>query len=76
MMIKADPKPNKKIEYYSIIAQLDKEYRVEVTKTTNGSTSYQVIGIEPKVEGDVYGLISDTIINYCQREGLGIIENK
>jgi hypothetical protein len=75
-MIKADPKPNKKIEYYSIIAQLDKEYKVEVTKTTNGSTSYQVVSIEPKIEGDLHTFVCSTILNYCQREGLGIIENK
>jgi hypothetical protein len=75
-MIKADPKPHKRVEYYKLVAQLDVDYEVEVSKTTNGSTTYEVVSISPAVREEKGELIIQTIINFCNREGLGQIENK
>ena len=76
-MIKTDPKPHRKVEYYNGTIQLDQEYSFEVSKTTNGSTTYLVEDITPMPElQTVEQLIVKTIINHCTREGLGQIENK
>ena len=75
-MIKTEPKPHRKVEYYNGTIQLDQEYSFEVSKATNGETKYEVVSITPEVIGDIYNVISKTIINHCTREGLGQIENK
>lgn len=76
-MIKTDPKPHRKVEYYNGTIQLDQEYTFEVSKSTNGETKYEVINIQPYLEDSIVEeLISKTIINHCTREGLGQIENK
>ena len=75
-MIKTDPKPHRKVEYYNGTIQLDQEYTFEVSKSTNGETKYEVVSITPEVIGDIHNVISKTIINHCTREGLGQIENK
>jgi hypothetical protein len=75
-MIKTDPKPHKKIDFYYGVIILDREYKFEVTKHTNGETKYKVESIEPKVEGQAYEIVEGSILGHCQREGLGQIENK
>jgi hypothetical protein len=76
-MIKTDPKPHKKADFYYGTVQLDQEYKFEVCKTTNGSTTYEVTDIQPlPITDEVYDVVEATIINYCNREGLGQIENK
>lgn len=76
-MIKTDPKPHRKVEYYNGTIQLDQEYTFEVSKATNGETKYEVFNITPCVEDRlVEELITKTIINHCTRVGLGQIENK
>jgi hypothetical protein len=75
-MIKTDPKPHRKVEYYNGTIQLDQEYTFEVSKATNGETKYEVVNITPEVIGDIHNVITKTIINHCTREGLGQIENK
>lgn len=75
-MIKTDPKPHRKVEYYNGTIQLDQEYTFEVSKATNGETKYEVVIITPEVTKEIQNVISQTIINHCCREGLGQIENK
>lgn len=75
-MIKTDPKPHKKIDYYFGVILLDVEYKFEVSKHTNGEVRYKVESIDPLLEGQAYEIVEGSIINHCMREGVGQVENK
>lgn len=71
MNITIPPHPSKTVQSAEITIQLDKEYTLLLRKHINGVARHEAEYLSPEgVDESVKQLVIQTVINYCDREGV------